>query len=152
LIRETKNKMPFFSAKVFLGLTIISLLLNGCSDPVSYKEISRTTSPDSVVDAVIIESDAGATTSFAYSLYIVPKGGNFKKGYESFISDHIDGLRVFWKQDRFLIIEYNKGRVFKFQNFWETKELQNFRYVVEIRLVPKTESFSLSEEDRRLKY
>jgi len=96
---------------------------------VSYKEIFRTTSPDSIVDAIIIEADAGATTSFLYSLYIVPKGGKFEKGYETFISDHIDRLRVFWKQNRFLIIEYDKGRVFKFENFWQSKEVQDFRYV-----------------------
>lgn len=37
-------------------------------------EDSRITSPDGLVDAVVMEYDAGATTSLIYSVYVVPAG------------------------------------------------------------------------------
>ena len=40
----------------------------------SGQEMSRKTSPDGVLDAVVIENDPGAMSSFIYYLYLVPKG------------------------------------------------------------------------------
>jgi hypothetical protein len=130
----------------------VLFLSAGCSAFVPGDEISRVTSPDSVVDAVLVEVDGGALSSNEQILYIVPKGEKYEKGHELFVGDHIEGLKVFWKQDKFLVIQYDQGRVFRFSSFWESREVQNFRYVVELRLMPTAANFSLSEEDRRLKY
>jgi hypothetical protein len=144
-----KKRIPAFIA--YFGFLVLFLSIS-CSAFVSSEEISRVSSPDSVVDAVLVEVNGGATTSTEYYLYIVPKGEKYKKGYQSLVIDHDKGLKIFWKQDKFLVIEYDEGRILQFRNYWEAREVQNFKYVVELRLVPKTDTFSLSEEDRRLKY
>jgi len=150
---EQISKKRVFSYFMCIAVVVI-LLLGSCSRATirPEKEILRVPSPDSVVDAILTEGAGNATASNAYFLYIVPKGGKFEVGYELLIVDHVEGLKIFWRQDRFLVIDYAKGRIFKFTNFWESKEVQNARYVVELRLVPKTNAFSLSDEDRRLKY
>ena len=109
----------------------------GC-ETISREEIKRITSPDSMVDVVLIRVNAGATTPYAYKLYIVPVGGTPKKGRELFEADKIIGMKIQWKQSKFLEIQYEKGRIFHFTNFWSSKEIENFRYVVELRLVPLT--------------
>ena len=40
----------------------------------SYDEVARVPSPSGQVDAVLVEGNGGATTSFGYYLYVVPKG------------------------------------------------------------------------------
>lgn len=94
----------------------------------------------------------GAITDFVYFLYVVPKGGKYKKGDQSFAITHDKGLKIFWRQNKSLAIEYDEGKILQFQNYWYSQDVQNFKNVVELRLAPRTETFSLSEEDRRLKY
>ena len=43
----------------------------GC---VSRDEVSRVTSPDGRVDAILFETDCGATCSFGYEIRLAPKG------------------------------------------------------------------------------
>jgi hypothetical protein len=50
----------------------LTLCLSGC---VSEVEVARAASPDGTVDAVLIERNAGATTSFDYRVHVVPHGG-----------------------------------------------------------------------------
>jgi hypothetical protein len=138
-------------AHVFLGLVALFLSIS-CSALASSKEISRVSSPDSVVDAVLVEVNGGATTDFMYFLYIVPKGGKYEKGSQLFVITHDKGLKIFWERSKFLVIEYDEGKILQFQNYWYSRDVQNLKYVVELRLIPKTGTFSLSEEDRRLKY
>src|SRR6266850_5815337 len=45
----------------------------GC-DPVGRTEIRRIPSPDSRVDAVLLEGSGGATTGFFYEIHLVLKG------------------------------------------------------------------------------
>lgn len=39
----------------------------------SFDEVSRVTSPSGKVDAVLVERNGGATTSFSYEVFVVPK-------------------------------------------------------------------------------
>ena len=84
-------------------------------DPiVSYKEVFRTTSPDETMDAIIITTDGGATTSVVSSVYIVPKGMHSEKlytkdgaifiGYRAYEND----IKIYWKNDN-LYIQYSSG-------------------------------------------
>jgi hypothetical protein len=133
---------------------VLLLFILGCgSSPfeVSYREISRLSSPDQFVDALIVEANGGATTPFIYDIYVVPKGKSFQKdscGNCLFSADHIDSLTVNWKSNRFLEIQYKQARIFSYSNFWQSNELFNYHYVVEVRLKPLIEVSSLSEEDR----
>lgn len=126
----------------YLLLVATSLFFVCCGGSVEREEIVRKKSPDSIVDAVLVRTDAGATTSYGYMLYIVPSGKKPKVGNELLKADSLVNFTLNWTRPRFLEIRYEKGRIFCFTNFWHSKEIQNFEYIVELRLVPLTESFS----------
>ena len=122
----------------------------------SYSEIRRVKAPDGVVDAVLVEGNGGATTSFSYSVFLVPSGTTFdpsqrvfEPDYAEFVADHQVGLELVWTRPKLLEIRFEKARIFEFSNFWHSREVQNFDYVVELRLVPLDSASSLIERDRR---
>ena len=142
--------------KTIIFLIVISSIIFGCGPQLgdkSYTEIKRITSPDSLVDAVICETNGGATTSYGYLVFIVPKGQQYSKEWMMkwvFNADHIDSLSMKWKENKYLEISYKQARIFEFTNFWQSKEIKNYSYVVEIKLTPLTNDFSLSRHDRWL--
>jgi hypothetical protein len=110
-------------------------LIGGCGEP-PRKVIERVPSPDHVVDAVALEIEVGATVATPYLVYIVPSGSRDFRDPPVLRADNLDDLKLSWKEPRFLEVSYSKGRIFDFTNFWESKDVQNFSYVVEIRLRP----------------
>lgn len=104
-----------------------------------YKELTRVTSPDSVVDAVLTQDDGGgATTPFIYKVFIVPRGERVpeERGFEDLRAIHVDSVSLRWREPKFLEIHYKHATISQFSNMWHTKEVQDFGYVVEIRLMP----------------
>ncbi len=117
-----------------LRLSIIAFLFSCNSlNPCVEKEIFRKTSQDNTVDVVILTKDCGATTSVNKSVYIVPKGELVKDIAPIFLADHVSNLEAKWMKPKFLIITYNKARIFEFTNFWSSKKVNNFLYEVTIR-------------------
>ena len=98
------------------------------------QELARVTSPDEVVDAVLVETNVGATVATPSEVYIVPKGSKVT-GAPILRGDHMEHLNVLWKQPRLLEVSYSKGRIFSFTNFWESADVQNWTYIVEVELV-----------------
>lgn len=131
------------SIHCYLLILSTSLFFISCGSSLEREEIVRIKSPDSIVDAILVKTDAGATTSCGYMLYIAPTGNKPKIGNELLKADNLVNFTLNWKRPRFLEIRYEKGRILYFTNFWHSKEVQNFEYIVELRLVPLTESFSL---------
>jgi hypothetical protein len=120
-----------------------------------YEEIERVKSADGVVDAVIVRGGGGATTGFNFSVFLVPGGTKFdekaswfERDRALFSADYHEGLQLVWRKPKFLEIRFAKARIFQFSNFWHSKEVQNYSYVVELRLVPLDENSSLSEKDK----
>jgi hypothetical protein len=120
-----------------------------------HEEIGRVKSPDGVVDAVLVRGNGGATTSFTYSVFLVPAGTSFNEtapvfepDFAKFLADHQVGLELVWRRPKFLEIRFAKARIFRFSNFWHSREVQDYRYIVELRLVPSDEASSLVERDR----
>src|SRR5437879_8009429 len=107
-----------------------SLLLWGCS--VARQEVKRVRSPDGRVEAVLIQTNAGATTGFGFEVFLVPTGANPKTGSELFRADRVVNLDLHWRESMVLEIAYDQGRIFHFSNFWNSADLDNFRYVVEV--------------------
>ena len=100
-----------------LIVSVIAAL--GDKETKHFSEIHRYTSPDSRVDAVVVTSDAGATTSTAYHVFIVPKDATYPKDFDVsiFTADHIEGLNVYWQGAKILKVTYKTARIFKFTNF-----------------------------------
>ncbi len=122
----------------------LSTFLSSCMPPmtVSIDNILRETSPDRIVDVVWFRQNAGATTGYSYCLMILPFNEKFTEaegGTEKwiFIVDKVQDLKVKWIGNKKLLIQYEKGRVFKYSNFWQSQQVENFKYTVEIFLVQK---------------
>ena len=145
-------------AATFVALAALAFLGCSCSPPSlagswEYKETERIKSPDSVVEAVLFTGDAGATTATTTYVYIVPTGGRVdpKKSTENdacVVADHVKNLQVDWKSTKLLEIHYDEARIHHFQNFWYHRAVQDFHYVVEVRLAPASTEFSLPAGDR----
>jgi hypothetical protein len=124
-------------ARIFI--VAMAILFAACGRP-SLKEITRGSSPDRQFDAVLVEvqlGELGATVSTPYQVYIVPTGGK-TFDYPTMKGSQFEGLRLIWKDPRFLEIEYSKGQIYSFQNFKDPRK-GNLPSTVEIRLVPTTD-------------
>ena len=119
------------------AVAVISLGLLGCGNPPT-REILRVSSPDRIVDAVLVESEVGATVATPSLVYIVPSRS---RDFDDPVlrGDKFEDLKLAWTQPRYLEIAYSRGRIFSFQNFWERKDVDDFSYKVEIRLKPTSE-------------
>lgn len=121
---------------VFLA---IACLILGC-ESVADRQIERLRSPDGKVDAVLVERNGGATTSMAYIIYIVPKGHSVSDKTRIALMDHVHNDRqkdlpgLSWDGDRQLVISFDKAQLLAFTNSMSWRGLDNFGYVVEVRL------------------
>jgi len=146
---------------VLLSLSGLALFICGCN-PSSvvpslagsweYEETGRITSPETNVEAVVFTGDAGATTATTTYLYIVPIGGHVdpKEDTENdacFVADHLKGFRVVWVSPRLLEIQYDEARIHHFHNRWYHRDVEDFHYVVELRLAPTSAEHSLPSGD-----
>jgi len=92
--------------RLLLGLNV--MLLAGCVG----SEVARTTSPSGKVDAVLVESSGGATTSFGYAVFVVPAGRStwlYKKVasfYDAARSEQAYGVNLRWAGPANLTLEY----------------------------------------------
>lgn len=114
-------------------LSVTALISTSCSldDSCSSEEVTRTTSPDKIVDAVLIKNNCGATTSYSYRVFIIP-AGNEPNNNSIFLADKVEDLKISWKSLKNLSITYSKARIFEFTNFWQSKKIDNFLYIVSI--------------------
>lgn len=99
--------------------------------------MERYGSPDRVLDAVLVERLTNATVATPIELFLVPSGHDWKTQSPVFRGTELEGLQIVWQRPRYLEIRYKKGRVFSFANFWNSKEVQDFKYTVELRLMPE---------------
>lgn len=96
---------------------------------------SRIPSPDGRVDALVMRAGVPPGGDLAHCVQIVPAGGSpTGRDYDRFRADRVEGLRVAWTGDRTLVVEYAHARIYLFSNFWRSREVDDFGYVVEVRL------------------
>ena len=96
-----------------LALLIASLVSAGCLDmSPSHDEVARLPSPDKSLDALIIESNGGATTSYWYDICLVPHGGSCSVAdsvanlYGATRNDSAYGVNVAWGNGSAVEIEF----------------------------------------------
>jgi hypothetical protein len=80
---------------------------------VSRDEVARVSSPDGRVEAVLVETNGGATTAFGYEVRVIEKGGYRATEvawlYGAARSDSASGVNLRWASDTELLIEYRKS-------------------------------------------
>ncbi len=123
--------MIMFKLKSVLGVICILISscdrLSGCREDITEKLVS----PDTKVTVFQIERNCGATTSVLKSVYLAPSN-NLDSKQIIFSADRVDRLQVSWLENRKLEIKYVDARISDFQNFWISRELDNFSYEVRI--------------------
>lgn len=116
------------------------------------KEIARITSPDNVVDAVVIEIGCGAPCSSTALVYVVPKGKvpSNDPGRAIFSADDLVGEKFSWTAPHLLEIAYTKALINRFTNvsypFAVFGKEDTWKYVVEARLAPSSTGYSYIKE------
>jgi len=131
---------------------LILLAANHAIFPEQRAEISRVTSPDGVVDAVMIEKNCGAPCSIDHAVFVVPRGQKapLDSNLAVFSADDIFGDQLLWKQSHLLEVSYGRAFIFNFRNVAyplnATKNDHAPAYRVEIRLAPTSPVFSYLRE------
>ena len=81
---------------------------------VSRDEVARLPSPDGRVEAVLIETNGGATTSFGYEVRVLEKNGDggFEVAtlYGALRSENAYGVNLKWGSNTELLIEYLRAK------------------------------------------
>lgn len=123
-----------------LRLVLVSLMFGsvGCGKPPG-TEVHRLTSPDNMVDAVLVDYSGGALSSYSCGVYIVPKGGKWSETESVMYINKVAGFWIAWRSAGFLEMHYRHGEVYKFQSMWDSAKINNFHYRVELRLFPESE-------------
>jgi hypothetical protein len=91
-------------------ILIIGLSFRGLGEW-SFDEVARV--PHDSIDAVLVETNGGATTSFGYEVFVLPHGTKPKRGgapaaslYGAVRSDRAYGVNLRWQPNDTLTIEY----------------------------------------------
>ena len=92
-----------------VALALLLMSVSGCG---RYEEIARFPSPDDRVDAVVVEVEPGAGNPFVYRLYVVPRGGAWRKGSERLSYSDPVRFRVAWADARHLELCYDDARFY----------------------------------------
>lgn len=126
-----------------LIITFVSVYLFGIATPylVRYaavhaarsvagvREVSRTTSPDGVLDAVVMQYNPGAFSSFIYELYLVPRGAKVTKlsGDPAIVhTSEGDALVASWVKPHFLSVIIGNSHVTFFGNLWYSNRVPDY--------------------------
>lgn len=115
---------------MFFGF--LALAACGNNDLCVGDEISRVSSPDKRVDAVVTKGNCGATTSYSYGVSVVQAGKTPVESDIIFLADKAESVSVYWQAPKKLVISYKEARIFKFTNFWSSKDLDSFQYIVSV--------------------
>jgi hypothetical protein len=78
-----------------------------------FDEVARVPHPNANVDAVLVETNGGATTSFGYEVFIFPRGQKPRRSDHAVVSlygagrsDHAYGANLRWAPNDTLVVEY----------------------------------------------
>ena len=92
----------------------LAFVVAGC-EPAPGVEVARAPSPSGAVEAVLFESNGGATTSFGYGVFVVEAGAQVEGPptatlYAAVRSDSAYGVNLRWEDDRTLALVYLSAR------------------------------------------
>ncbi len=105
-------KIVLYVISSFLGVAALCLIAAYIIFSPSRDEVARVLSPSHKAEAVLIEINGGATTSFGYTVYIVKNGSStlrYKRVanlYGAVRSDQAYGVNLKWYSPTELGIEY----------------------------------------------
>lgn len=126
--RSIGRKVLKWAQRIALAIVVVQLialggflslraLLSYAIGTPSNEELTRITSPDGLVDAVLVERNVHATVGFIYLVYVVPKGEPFPEpDWAIFNAMRAEDLTIEWMEHRHLGISYRKAEIYDFTN------------------------------------
>jgi hypothetical protein len=108
------NSGPWLT-RLAVVTTALCVVACGSGSAVGRDEVARVTSPDGALDAVLIETNGGATTSFGYDVEVVPHAGKADAAavatlYGATRNGQAYGANLRWVGARELSVEYLQAR------------------------------------------
>jgi hypothetical protein len=113
-------------------LASVLLAAAGCG---RHEEILRLPSPDGLVEAVVVEVEAGGGNPFVYQVHVVGRGARWQKGRERLIYSDPVRFRVAWADARRLELCYDDAHIYPSSNRPAPKPGQPPQDLVEVKLV-----------------
>lgn len=116
-------------------------------------EVTRATSPDGLVDAVMMVEGCGPLCADRSSVSVVPKGAGFSEeaARRVLIADDLAGGKLVWKQSHLLEIIYDHGLIEGYLSvthpFAKPGVRDSWQYEVETRLAPTSPDFSYLKKE-----
>jgi hypothetical protein len=102
-------------SRLAVAATVVCVVACGSGGAVGRDEVARVASPDGALDAVLIEMNGGATTSFGYDVEVVPHAGKADAAavatlYGATRNGQAFGANLRWVGARELSIDYLEAR------------------------------------------
>jgi hypothetical protein len=95
---------------VIIVETLLCCFATGCLASNSKDEVAAVASPDGVVEALVIETNGGATTSFGYEIDLREKGRRHSERvayiYGAVRNENAYGVNAKWMSNRELRLQY----------------------------------------------
>jgi hypothetical protein len=133
-------------ARIIIGLCLVFQV--ACSPRT---DVRRVPSPGYSLDAVLVELNYGATSSFSYEIHIVPRGRASSSGdlVVKIWSGCGEQIGMEWQRANLLVVTcQQEARFSDFTNRWLGIDAEGSRRAVEIRLTsPSGTSPSLPQRD-----
>jgi hypothetical protein len=95
------------------------------------KEIGRFPNLKGSIEAVVVERNGGATTTFVTLIYIVPRGAK-PKDDPHFLADYVTGLEVQWLSDDKVLVRADNARIFEISYYYmrDTEIIATLEYEI----------------------
>jgi hypothetical protein len=117
-----------------LLLIIAAILLSSCADPCIDEVMSQAADAQQKTEFVHVRTNCGATTGFFHQIFIVAAGARYQDESPIFAADKAEHIAVKWLDAQTLEISSDSARIFNFKNFWQSKNVDNFQYVIQVKL------------------
>lgn len=111
---------------------VLGLVLVGCD--VEVAEIQRVASPDGKVELVVSTAEGGATTSVTYYVNLVAPRGEPDLDASVLVADKVRNFSASWASPNRVVIQCGDARVFRYTNFWQSRDVDDFQHIVRIGL------------------
>jgi hypothetical protein len=102
---------------LFLGaILLLAIFFFAFFGKPSDDEVARLASPSGYIDAVLVETNGGATTSFGYEVYVVkhgakPSGTSAVSLYRALRNPQAYGANISWSSPNSLTVEYLSAQI-----------------------------------------
>ncbi|QHN03182.1 hypothetical protein FTO74_07225 [Granulicella sp. WH15] len=127
--------MKQISRSLAAGILVLMALVIGCKKQPSSYEVARVKSPNGSLDAVLTETNGGATTSFGYVVSIEIDGAKTLNPvanlYGALRNEQAYGVNLSWADDHVLRVQYFRAKAV--QNVSKTVNVGRQQIEVELQ-------------------